>query len=147
MAGYYRRFIEGFSKIAKPMTNLTQKGVKFEWTEDCEKSFQELKRRLTKAPILATPSGKEGFAVYYDASKDGLGCVLTQNEKVIAYGSRQLKPYEKNYKTHDLELATVIFALKIWRHYLYGVHCKIFIDHKSLKYIFTQKKINMRQRR
>ena len=106
-----------------------------------------MKKRLTSAPILVTPSGKEGFAVYCDASKDGLGCVLTQNEKVIAYGSRQLKPYEKNYPTHDLELAAVIFALKSWRHYLYGVHCKIFTDHKSLKYIFTQKEINMRQRR
>ena len=112
LVGYYRRFIEGFSKIAKSMTRLTQKGVNFEWNEEYEKSFQELKRRLTKAPILATPSGKEGFAVYCDASKDGLGCVLTQNEKVIAYGSRQLNPYEKNYPTHDLELAAVIFALK-----------------------------------
>ena len=77
LAGYYRRFIEGFSKIKKSVTKLTQKGVKFEWTEECEKSFQELKKRLTKAPILATPFGKEGFAVYCDASKDGLGCVLT----------------------------------------------------------------------
>ena len=87
-------------------------GLKFEWTKECEKSFQELKKRLTKAPILATPSGKERFAVYCDTSKDGLGCALTQNEKVIAYGSRQLKPYANNYSTHDLELAAVIFALK-----------------------------------
>ena len=89
------------------MTRLTQKEVKFEWTKDCEKSFQELKKRLTKSPILATPFGKEGFTVYCDASKDGLGCVLTQNEKVIAYGSRQLKPYEKNYPTHDQEMARI----------------------------------------
>ena len=113
LAGYYRRFIEGFSKIAKPLTNLIQKGVKFLWSEACEKSFQELKERLTSAPVLVTPSGSEGFAIYCNASKDGLGCVLTQNDKVIAYGSRQLKPYEKNYPTHDLELAAVIFALKL----------------------------------
>ena len=91
-----------------------------------------MKKRLTSTPILAIPSKKEGFAVYCDTSKDGLGCVLTQNEKVIAYGSRQLKPYEKNYPTHDLELATMIFALKSWRHYLYGIHYKIFTDHKSV---------------
>ena len=97
--------------------------------------------------MLVTPFGSEGFAIYCDASKEGLGCVLTQNGKVIAYDSRQLKPYERNYLTHDLELAAVIFALKLWRHYLYGVHCKVYTDHKSLKYIFTQKEINMRQRR
>ena len=106
-----------------------------------------MKERLTTTPVLVTPSGSEGFTIYCDASKEGLGCVLTQNEKVIAYGSRQLKPYERNYPTHDLELAAVVFALKLWRHYLYGVPCKVFTDHKSLKYIFTQKEINMRQRR
>ena len=97
--------------------------------------------------MLVTPFGPDGFAIYCDASKEGLGCVLTQNDKVIAYGSRQLKPYERNYPTHDLELAAVIFTLKLWRHYLYGVHCKVYTDHKSLKYIFIQKEINMRQRR
>ena len=137
LVGYYRRFIEGFSKIAKPLTNLTQKGVKFEWTEAYERSFWELKERLIFAPVLVTPFGNEGFTIYCDASKEGLDCVLTQNGKVIAYGSRQLKPYERNYPTHDLELAAVIFALKLWRHYLYGVHCKVYTDHKSLKYIFT----------
>ena len=96
---------------------------------------------------MVAPSGSDGFAIYCDASKEGLGCVLTHNGKFIAYGSRQLKPYEKNYPTHDLELAAVVFALKLWRHYLYGVHCKVYTDHKSLKYIFTQKEINMRQRR
>ena len=147
LAGYYRRFVEDFSKIAAPLTNLTRKGRKYEWTDACEKSFQELKKRLTTAPVLAIPEGNDGFVIYSDASKMGLGAVLMQNEKVIAYASRQLKDYEKNYPTHDLELAAVVFALKIWRHYLYGVQCKIFTDHQSLKYFFTQKDLNMRQRR
>jgi hypothetical protein len=147
LAGYYRRFIEGFAQLAAPMTQLTRKGVKFTWTETCEESFQELKRRLVSAPVLAVPISGIGFTVFCDASKIGLGCVLMQNDKVIAYASRQLKSHEKNYPTHDLELGAVIFALKIWRHYLYGEHCEIYTDHKSLKYIFTQKELNMRQRR
>ena len=102
---------------------------------------------MTSAPILLIPSGTGGFIIYSDASKNGLGCVLMQNGKVIAYASRQLKEYEKNYPTNDLELAAVVFALKIWRHYLYGERCEIFTDHKSLKYFFTQKELNMRQRR
>ena len=109
------------------------------WGDDCEQSFQELKRRLTSAPILTIPSGDEGFMVYTDASRKGFGCVLMQEGKVIAYASRQLKSYELNYPTHDLEFAAIIFALKIWRHCLYGRTFKIFMDHKSLKYIFTQK--------
>ncbi|PON37319.1 Ribonuclease H-like domain containing protein, partial [Parasponia andersonii] len=88
-----------------------------------------------------------GFVAYSDASKNGLGCVLMQNGKVIAYASGQLKEYEKKYPTHDLELAAVVFALKIWRHYLYREKCEIYTDHKSLKYFFTQKELNMRQRR
>nr|GEW10787.1 RNA-directed DNA polymerase [Tanacetum cinerariifolium] len=116
-------------------------------TEEREKSFEELKQRLVSAPVLTLPSGSGGFQIYSDASKKGLGCVLMQHGKVIAYASRQLKPYEVNYPTHDLELAAVIFALKIWRHYLYGESCDIFTDHKSLKYIFTQRDLNMRQRR
>ncbi|KAL8134287.1 hypothetical protein AgCh_009360 [Apium graveolens] len=147
LAGYYRRFVEGFSSIALPLTQLMRKGIKFEWNDDREKSFQELKKRLVSAPILVLPSGSGGFQVYSDASKRGLGCVLMQHGKVISYASRQLKPYEVNYPTHDLELAAVVFALKIWRHYLYGETCDIFTDHKSLKYIFTQKELNMRQRR
>ena len=102
---------------------------------------------MTSAPILILPTEGEPLTIYSDASKVGLGAVLMQNRKVIAYGSRQLKEHEKNYPTHDLEMATVVFALKIWRHYLYGVRCEIYTDHKSLKYIFTQKELNMRQRR
>ena len=111
------------------------------------RSFLEIKARLTSAPVLTVPSGTEGFVIFSDASKLGLGCVLMQHGKVIAYASRQLKTHERNYPTHDLELAAVIFTLKIWRHYLYGVSCEVFTDHKSLKYIFTQKELNMRQRR
>ena len=106
-----------------------------------------MKRRLTSAPILIVPESGEPLSIYSDASKTGLGAVLMQNGKVVAYASRQLKNHERNYPTHDLELAAVVFALKIWRHYLYGVRCEIFTDHKSLKYIFTQKELNMRQRR
>ena len=129
LAGYYRRFVEGFSRIAQPMTNLTKKTTRFVWTEACQKSFDELKRRLTSAPVLALPEGNEDFVIFSDASGVGLGCVLMQRDKVIAYASRQLKPNELNYPTHDLELAAVIHALKIWRHYLYGSSCKGMTDH------------------
>ncbi|GJY35952.1 putative nucleotidyltransferase, ribonuclease H [Tanacetum coccineum] len=118
LAGYYRRFVEGFSRLALPLTQLMRKGEKFVWTDERQESFEELKRRLVSAPILTLPSGSGGFQIYSDASKKGLGCVLMQHGKVIAYASRQLKPYEVNYPTHDLELAAVVFALKIWRHYL-----------------------------
>ncbi|GKB16877.1 putative reverse transcriptase domain-containing protein [Tanacetum coccineum] len=117
LAGYYRRFIEGFLKIAKSMTKLTQKGIKFDWGENEENTFQLIKQKLCSAPILALPEGSEDFVVYYDASHKGLGVVLMQREKVIAYASRQLKVHEKNYTTHDLDLGSVVFALKIWRHY------------------------------
>lgn len=136
-----------FSKIATPLTHLTKKVTKYEWTDRCEEAFQELKRRLTSAPILALPTSGKDFVVYSDASKNRLGCVLMQEERVIAYASRQLKTHERSYPTHDLELAAVVFALKIWRHYLYGVHCKIFTDHQSLKYLFSQKDLNLRQTR
>ena len=119
------------------MTKLTRKDVKYDWVDACHKSFDELKGRLTSAPVLALPNGRDGFVVYSDASRQGLGCVLMQNDRVIAYASRQLKKHEENYPTHDLELAAVVFAPKTWRHYLYGVPCRIFIDHKSLQYIFT----------
>ncbi|GJX83469.1 putative reverse transcriptase domain-containing protein [Tanacetum coccineum] len=147
LAGYYRRFIEGFSKIAKSMTKLTQKNVKFDWGEKEETAFQLIKQKLCSAPILALPKGSENFIVYCDASHKGLGAVLMQNEKVIAYASRQLKIHEKNYTTHDLELGAVVFALKMWRHYLYGTKCTVFTDHKSLQHILDQKELNMRQRR
>ncbi|GJQ92529.1 putative reverse transcriptase domain-containing protein [Tanacetum coccineum] len=147
LVGYYRRFIEGFSKIAKSMTKLTQKGIKFDWGEKEENAFQLIKQKLCSAPILALPEGSEDFVVYCDASHKGLGDVLMQREKVIAYASRQLKIHEKNYTTHDLELGSVVFALKIWRHYLYGTKCTMFTDHKSLQHILDQKELNMRQRR
>jgi len=147
LAGYYRIFIEGFSLIATPLTQLTRKNKKWVWSEECEKSFQELKRRLTTAPMLTLPSGTEGFVVYSDASGKGLGCVLKQHGKVIAYASRQLKTHEVNYLVHDLELAAVVFALRIWRHYLYGSQTQIFTDHKSLKYLMSQKELNMQQKR
>ncbi|GKA75171.1 putative reverse transcriptase domain-containing protein [Tanacetum coccineum] len=147
LAGYYRRFIEGFSKISKPMTKLTQKSVKFNWGEKEETAFQTLKQKLCSAPILALPEGSENFIVYCDASHKGLGAVLMQREKVIAYASRQLKIHEKNYTTHDLELGAVVFALKMWRHYLYGTKCVVYTDHKSLQHILDQKELNMRQRR
>ncbi|GJU62018.1 reverse transcriptase [Tanacetum coccineum] len=124
----------GFHGLALPLTLVMRKGEKFVWNDEREESFEELKQRLVSAPILTLPSGSGGFQIYSDASKKGLGCVLMQHGKVIAYASRQLKPYEVNYPTHDLELAAVVFALKIWRHYLYGESCDIFTDHKSLKY-------------
>ncbi|GJT52226.1 reverse transcriptase domain-containing protein [Tanacetum coccineum] len=147
LVGYYRRFIEGFSKISKPMTKLTQKKVKFEWGDKQETAFQLLKQKLCSAPILALPEGSEDFIIYCDASIKGLGAVLMQREKVIAYASRQLKIHEKNYTTHDLELGAVVFSLKLWRHYLYGTKCTVFTDHKSLQHILNQKELNMRQRR
>ena len=139
--------MNGFSKIGAPMTTLTRKNVKFAWTDACEESFQELKKRLVMTPILTITEREDGFVIYCDASGQGLGAVLMQHGRVIAYASRQLKDYEKNYPTHDLELAIVVFALKMWRHYLYGVHCDIYTDHKNLKYIFTQKELDMQQHR
>jgi hypothetical protein len=147
MAGYYQRFIEGFSKIARPMIALLAKKVEFKWTPACQKSFETLKEKLTTTPVLILPDVHKPFSVYCDASYTGLKCVLMQEGRVVAYSSRQLKIHEKNYPTHDLELATVVHALKTWRHYLYGQKCDIYMDHKSLKYIFTQLELNMRQRR
>ena len=105
-----------------------------------------MKRRLTTVSILIVPDKGQGFTVYCDASRAGLGCVLMQSRRVVAYGSHQLKNYEQNYPTHDMELAAVVFTLKIWRHYLYGKEFEVYSDHKSLKYIFTQRDLNMRQR-
>ena len=147
LAGYYRRFIPDFSKIAKPMTRLLQKDEKYNWTLECETAFHTLRTLLTTAPVLAQPDIEKPFDVFCDASGIGLGCVLMQEGRVIAYASRQLRKHEVNYPTHDLELAAVVHALKIWRHYLLGNVCHIYTDHKSLKYIFTQPELNMRQRR
>ncbi|KAL8145815.1 hypothetical protein AgCh_003819 [Apium graveolens] len=147
LAGYYRRFVQDFSKIVVPLNKLTRKNKKFMWTDRCEESFQELKKRLVTASVLVLPDEKGEFVIFSDASYKGLGCVLMQHGKVIAYASRQLKPHEQKYPTHDLELAAIVFALKIWRHYLYGEKCEIYTDHKNLKYILTQKELNMRQRR
>ncbi|WVZ48619.1 hypothetical protein U9M48_000040 [Paspalum notatum var. saurae] len=141
LAGYYRRFIKDFSKTAKPMTSLTKKNAKYLWSSNCEEAFQTLKKLLTSAPVLAQPDVTKPFDVYCDASGNGLGC------RVIAYASRQLRKHEANYPTHDLELATVVHALKIRRHYPLGNTCHIYTDHKSLKYILTQPELNMRQRR
>jgi hypothetical protein len=129
------------------MTELLKKDNKFVWTPKCEESFQIIKKKLTTAPVLTLPDIHQDFVVFCDASRQGLGCVLMQNEKFIAYASRLLKPHEQNYPTHDLELAAIVHALKIWRHYLIGNKCHIFTDHKSLKYIFTQPDLNLYQRR
>jgi hypothetical protein len=147
LVGYYRRFIEGFSKILKSLTTLLEKDREFKWTNAYQDSFEELKRRLMTAPVLVMPDLQKGFDIYCDASRQGLACVLMQEGHVIAYASRQLRKHEQNYPTHDLELAVVVHALKIWRHYIMGTKCQINTDHKSLKYILTQKDLNLRQRR
>ena len=120
--------------------------MKFEWDDKCQLSFDQLKKILVEAPILTQLTSGREYAMYSDASRIGLGCVLMQGGKVVAYASRQLKPHEQNYPTHDLELVAIMFALKIWQQYLYGEKCRIFIDHKSLKYMLTQKELNSRQR-
>ncbi|GKD43348.1 putative reverse transcriptase domain-containing protein [Tanacetum coccineum] len=145
LAGYYRRFIEGFLKIAKSMTKLTQKGVKFDWGDKAEAAFQLIKQKLCSAPILALPEGSKDFIVYCDASIKGLGAVLMQREKVIAYASRQLKIHEKNYTTHDLELGALVFAKNLEDHLSFGTKCMVFTDHKNLQHIIDQKELNMRQ--
>ena len=129
------------------MTRLTWKEVQFEWSKECEASFQGLKTMLTSTPMLALLKGQEGIVVYSDAPIKGLGCILMQHGRVIAYASKQLKPHEVNYHVHDLELAAVVFALRIWLHYLYRALVQIFTDHKSLKYFMSQKELNMLQRR
>jgi hypothetical protein len=147
LAGYYRRFIEGFSKIAKPMTSLLEKGREFKWDEKCQDSFDQLKKRLMLPPVLVMRDLQKGLDIYCDACGQGLGCVLMQEEHVIAYSSRQLRKHELNYPTHDLELAAIVYALKIWKHYIMGTKCQVYTEHKSLKYIFTQKDLNLRQHR
>ncbi|KAJ9538034.1 hypothetical protein OSB04_030767 [Centaurea solstitialis] len=147
LAGYYRRFIQDFSRIAVPLMRLTKKSEPYVWGPDQQTAFETLRRRLCEAPVLTLPEGVEDMTVYCDVSHLGLGCVLMQRGRVIAYASRQLKPHEANYPTHHLELAAVVFALKIWRHYLYGVKCTIYTDHRSLRHFLDQPNLNMRQRR
>jgi hypothetical protein len=147
LAGYYRRFIPDFSKIVKPITGLLKNDTKFDWSSKCEEAFEQLKVLLTTSPVLAQSDIEKPFDVYCDTSSSGLGCVLMQEGRVIAYASRQLHRHEEHYPTHDLELAAVVHALKIWRHYLLGNTCHLYTDHKSLKYIFIQSELNMRQRR
>jgi hypothetical protein len=137
LAGYYRKFIPNLSKIVKPITNLLKNNTKFNWSSRCNEAFEQLKVLLTTAPVLAQPDIEKPFDVYCDASGSGLECVLMQEGRVIAYASRQLRQHQEHYPTHDLELVAVVHALKIWRHYLLGNVCHIYIDHKSLKYIFT----------
>jgi hypothetical protein len=138
LAGYYRRFIPDFSKIVKPITGLLKNNIKFDWSSKFNEAFEQLKVLLTTAPVLAQPDIEKPFDVYCDALGSGLGCVLMQEGQVIAYASRQLPRHEENYPTHALELAEVVHALKIWRHYLLRNICHLYTDHKSLKNIFTE---------
>jgi hypothetical protein len=120
------------------MTALLANKVEFKWTQKCQEALEALKEKLTIAPVLVLPNVHKLFSVYCDASNTSLGCVLMKEGKVVVYSSRQLKVHEKNYPTHDLELAVVVHALKTWRHCLYGQKCDVYTDHKSLKYIFTE---------
>ena len=130
-------FMDGFASIASPLTTLTQKSKKFEWLEACERIFQILTDRLTFALMLTLPEGTKYFVVYCDASRVGLGCMLMHHRNVVAYASRKLKVHMRNYQAYDLELVAMVFALKIWSHYLYGVHVDVYTYNKSLKYVFT----------
>jgi hypothetical protein len=147
LAGYYRRFILNFSKIVKPVTELLKKESKYVWSDACDEAFKLLKKLLTTSPVLAQPDTDKPFNVNCDASGTGLGGVLIQEGRVISYSSRQLRRHEEHYPIHDLELAAVVMALRTWRHYLLGNMVHIYMDHKSLKYSFTQPYLNMRQRR
>ncbi|XP_020263054.1 uncharacterized protein LOC109839034 [Asparagus officinalis] len=146
LVGYYRKFIQDFLKITMPLTRLTKKGVQFSWSMKCQKAFDTLKAKLTTASVLTIPSSDRTFVVYTDTSLTGLGGVLMQTQKVVAYITWQLRVHEQNYPTHDLELAAVVFALKAWRHYLYGVQFELFTNHQSLMYLFSQKELNQMKR-
>ena len=138
LAGYYKTFVKGFASIASPLTKLTQKKVKYEWSEPCKRSFQELKNMLNFATVLTLREGTKHFVVYLDASRVGLGCILMQHNKVISYTSEQLKVHEKNYQTCEFKLGAIVLSLKIWRHYLQGIYVDVFTDHKCLEYVFTE---------
>ena len=144
LAGYYRRFIQGFSKVAHSITSLQRKGIKFELRPRCEESFQQLKNLLTCAPILKITDPEKDFVVCIDACNQGLGGVLMQDNHVICYESRKLKEHEKNYATHDLDLLAIVHALKMRRHYLMGRKFELRIDHCGLKYLFDQETLNAR---
>jgi hypothetical protein len=147
IASYYRRFIVGFSKISHPITSLQNKGTKFEWTLKCENNFNMLKELLTSAPMLKIVDPNESFVVCTDTCKEGIGGVLTQNGHVIGYESRKLKEHERNYAMHELELAAIVHALRMWRHYLMGKKFELRTDHIVLKYLFEQPTLNARQPR
>ncbi|KAA3473204.1 DNA/RNA polymerase superfamily protein [Gossypium australe] len=134
LTSYYRRFVKGFSMIATPLIQLLRK----------DENFDKLKKALTEPPVLSQPESRVKYVVFTDASLNGLGCKLMKNGKVITYALRQLKPHEKNYPTQGLELATIVLALKIWKHNLFGEKCCIFLDHKILKYLLTQKDLDLR---
>jgi hypothetical protein len=146
-AGYYKRFIEGFSKIAHPITSLQIKGVKFQWKLDYERNFQHLKQLLTSAPILRITEPGEDFIVCIDACNEGLGGILSQNGFVICHESRKLKDHNRNYDTHDFELAAIVHTLRKWRHYLMGKRFELRTDHNSLEYLFDQPNLNASQSR
>ena len=147
ITGWYRVFIKDYAVIAAPLTGLLKKGIRIEWNQKLQESFERLKEIVTTAPCLKLPDFSKEFEVVTDASGIALGGVLTQEGRPVSFTSRKLKPYESNYATHDLELLAVIHALKVWRHYLLGRKFKLVTDHKSLKWIFTQPNLNMRQRR
>jgi hypothetical protein len=145
LAGYYRRFILNFSKVAEPITELLKKGNKYIWNDACDESFKVLKKLLATSPVSTQSNIAKLFDVYCDASDTRLGGVLMQEGRVISYSSRKLRPHEEHYPTHNLELAIVVTTLWTWRHYLHGNMVHIYTNHKSLKYIFTQSDSNRRQ--
>jgi hypothetical protein len=145
LAGNYRGLILNFSNIVKPITELLKKGGKYVWIDACDEAFKHLKKLLTTSPVLAQSDTTKHFDVHCYASGTGLGGALMQEGRVISYSSRQLRHHEEHYPTHDLELVAVVMALRTWQHYLHGNVVHIFTDHKSLKYIFTQPDLNMRQ--
>jgi hypothetical protein len=129
------------------MTKILEKEAKFKWSLQCKGTFLTLKKLLTTAHVLAQPNIEKSFDVYCDASGTSIGGVLMQDGRVIAYASRQLKCHEEHYPPHDPELLAIVNALKVWRHYLLGNLVHVYTDHKSLKYLFTQPNLNMRQQR
>ena len=147
ITGYYLKFIEGFSKIAYPVTSLQKKGKKFDWSEKCTESFNKLKDLLTTAPILKNFDPFKYFFVCTDTCKEGLGRVLIRENNVVAYESRKLKEHEKSYATDDLELDSIIHALKMWQHYLIGRRFLLKSDNRSSKHLFDQHNLNARQAR